>query len=521
VSATEEIAVDESRGDERPVLILAAMVVLYVLVFGTLTWRHQSNYGTFGFDHGIFDQEVWLASRFKDPFLTTRGLNMWANHVNPIIYVLVPFYWLGAGPHFLYLAQTVAFASGAVPLWLIARDKLGNPWIALAIPTAWLLYPSLQWQTWWHFHPECFAVPALLFAWYFADKERWIPYAIAVVCVVAVKEDAALVGIALGIIVAIRKDRRVGLITAGLSLLWLIVCLKLIIPHAVGGSNPFYANQFSSLGDSTNEIVFNTVRHPSRVIELANEHSRRAYYGQMLLPVGLVALLAPQILAVAAPTLLVNIVNGQGYTHSYKYQYSAIVSVGVFLAVIYAIAQFKQPGMRRFLAGLVCASALATSLLWAPSPLNPRVFKSGIWARNSSPHLVAVERAVQQVPGGAGVAASYTIVPHLTHRTVIYEWPNPWVRSYYGIDGQEPKHWKPEAVDYLVLDAGLNETMRPLLDQLIAPDGEFRVINQADGVIFAKRVHPPRTGAGKVVFPVPTTTTLPTTTTTMTVTTVP
>ena len=509
---TTAVEADAPEEDLRPRLILFAMLALYITVFGTLTWRHHANYGTFGFDHGIFDQEIWLASRFKDPFLTTRGLNMWANHVNPIIYLLVPFYWLGAGAGFLYLVQTVAFASGAVPLWLIARDKFANDWLALAIPTAWLLYPSLQWMTWWHFHPESFAVPALLFAWYFSEKARWIPYAICVVLVVAVKEDAALAGIALGIIVAIRKDRRVGLLTAGLSLLWLVICLKVIIPQAVGGSNPFYASQFSALGDSTNEIVFNGIRHPSRVWELAVEESRRAYYGQMLLPVGLIALLAPHVLAVAAPTLLVNIVNAQGYTHSYKYQYSAIVSVGVFLAVVYAIAQFRRPGMRRFLAGGLCACAFATSLLWGPSPMNPRAFNSGIWARKSSPHLQAVERAVKRVPANAGVSASYTIVPHLTHRTVIYEWPNPWVRAYYGIDGQEPKKWTPAAVDYLVLDEGLNASMRPLLDQLIAPGGEFRLISKGEGVIFAKRVRPPRTGSRQVVFPVPTTVVTTTTT---------
>jgi uncharacterized membrane protein len=454
------------------VVVLAAMVTLYVVVFGTLTWRHQSNYGTFGFDHGIFDQEAWLTSHFKDPFLTTRGLNLWANHVNPIIYLLAPFYWLGAGPHFLYLAQTVAFASGAIPLWLIAREKLGNDWIALTIPTAWLLYPSLQWMTWWHFHPECFAVPALLFAWYFADHRRWVPYAVCVVLVVAVKEDAALVGIALGLIVAVRKDRRVGLMTAGASLVWLLICLKLIIPHAVGGSNPFYADQFGTLGNSTNEIVLNAIRHPSRIAHLANQHDRRIYYGEMLLPVGLIALAAPEILLVALPTVLVNIVNGQGYTHNYKYQYSAIVSAGIFLAVIYGIQRATTPGLRRFLAGGLCA----------------------------------------------GVAASYTIVPHLTHRTVIYEWPNPWVRSYYGIDGQEPHRWDPAKVDYLVLDAGLNETMRFVLDQLIAPGGEFQVINQADGVVFAKRIHPPRRGPGAVstVAPAPTTTTTSSTTTTTT-----
>jgi uncharacterized membrane protein len=204
---------------------------------------------------------------------------------------------------------------------------------------------------------------------------------------------------------------------------------------------------------------------------------------------------------------LVNIVNGQGYTHSYKYQYSAIVGAAIFLAVIYAIAQATRPGMRRFLAGGVCACALTTSLLWAPNPLNPRVFKSGIWARQSSPHLKAVATAVDMVPGGAGVSASYTIVPHLAHREVIYEWPNPWQRSYYGIDGQEPKKWDPAKVQYLVLDTGINETVRFIYDQLIA-NGEFRVIFEQDGAVVARRARRPRSGARRVPMPTTTTTIL-------------
>src|SRR5207247_1544867 len=118
------------RRDHAPVVILAAMVGTYVGVFGALTWHQQSNFGTFGFDMGIYDQAIWLLSRFKDPFVTVRGLEYFGHHVNPITVLFVPAYWLGAGPHFLYLAETAALALGAVPVWLLARDRLGSPWMA-------------------------------------------------------------------------------------------------------------------------------------------------------------------------------------------------------------------------------------------------------------------------------------------------------------------------------------------------------------------------------------------------------
>src|SRR5687768_15032003 len=100
----------------RARVVLAVLVVTYAAVFGVLTWQQHARYGTFGFDMGIHDQGIWLLSRFRDPFVTVRGLDYFGHHANVVSLLFVPAYWLGAGPHFLYLAETLALASGAVPL---------------------------------------------------------------------------------------------------------------------------------------------------------------------------------------------------------------------------------------------------------------------------------------------------------------------------------------------------------------------------------------------------------------------
>lgn len=472
-----------------PALILTALVTAYVVIFTSLTWRHHSNFGTFGFDMGIFDQEIWLASRFGETFITVRGLDMWANHVNPIVYALAPFYWLGAGPKFLYLLQTTALAAGAIPLWLLARDRFGDGWLALGIPVAWLLYPSLQWMTWWHFHPDALAVTPLIFAWWLASKARWRWFAVCVLIVLATKEDATLPIMALGAVVALRYNRRAGLITVGAGAFWLLTTLKLIIPHFVGADDPFYVGQFGALGDSMNEVVYNAIRHPSRILRLAAMPDRVEYYRKMFLPVAGLALLSPVTLFIALPTMLVNVVNAQGYPHDFKFHYQAAVSAGIFMAVIETIGRRTQVGLRRFLVGLVCAAALATNVAWSPSPLNQRVFKSGIWALTTSDHTRAMREVVKRVPTGASVSASYNVVPHLTHRREIYEWPNPWVRSYFGISETEPP-LRPERVDYLALDRGLNPAHLPMLERLTAPGGEFRILYEKGNAVLAKRVRP-------------------------------
>ena len=461
------------------------MIGAYVAVFGSLTWSQQSNYGTFGFDMGIFDQEIWLVSRFRSPFITVRGLDMWANHVNPIVYLLAPAYWLGAGPHFLYALQTLALASGAVPLWLLARDRFSNDWLALAVPVAWLLYPSVEWMTWWHFHPESLAVTPFLFAWWFASRRRWWAYAVCIVLVLATKEDAALAVMALGLAVALRYRWRSGLLTAGAAGAWLVICLKVIMPAATGVASPFYADQYAALGHGTNQIIYNAIRHPSRVVRTALMPDRHDYYVKLLAPVAGLSLLSPLVL-LALPTLLVNVLNNQGYPHDYRYQYQAFVVCGIFLAVVDALGRARPPGLRRFGAGLACAAALASAAVWGPSPLNARVYHSGIWARHSSPHLAAEERAVHLVPDSASVAASYSIVPHLTHRKLVYEWPNPFVRANYGLDELTPKP-DPSIVDYLVLDEGLNPEQAPLVRQLLS-SGTFEIVFERDQALLARRV---------------------------------
>ena len=80
---------------------LAALA--FAILFGTLGVRNHQNFGTWSYDMGIYDQGLWLLSR-GHMFMTVRGLNFWGHHINLIGVAFVPFYWLGAGPSFLYLS---------------------------------------------------------------------------------------------------------------------------------------------------------------------------------------------------------------------------------------------------------------------------------------------------------------------------------------------------------------------------------------------------------------------------------
>ena len=103
-------------------------------MFAMLGVRNHRNFGTWAYDMAIYDQAFWLVSQGGQTFMTVRGLDVWGHHVNLIAYAFAPFYWLGAGPEFLYVVQNVSIALGALPVYLIAKDRLRHSrWIGLRL----------------------------------------------------------------------------------------------------------------------------------------------------------------------------------------------------------------------------------------------------------------------------------------------------------------------------------------------------------------------------------------------------
>jgi uncharacterized membrane protein len=470
-----------------PVTALGGLIFVYLAVFGTLTWRQQSNYGTFGFDMGIYDQAIWLLAHFKTPFDTIRGLNYFGQHVNLVTLLFVPAYWLGAGPHFLFAVETVWISAGAVPIWLLGRDRMQNPWIPLGLSAAYLLYPSTEWINEWMFHPDALIIAPLMFAYWLATRRRWGWFWVATGLALSCKEDAGLAVFALGFVLWLKhRERAWGAVTAAAGLAWFLICTKLIIPLANGGGEPFYTALFPGYGNSVFQIIKNLVVHPTKWMKTAVDPTNMTYYAQLGWPVGMVALLEPAVLPIILPQLLVNVISGEGYTNNIQYYYSSIVLAGIFLATVEACGRRgRTPSGRRFMVAFVFAAALACNVAWSPSPIGVK-YHNGTWA-GPTPKDKVINEAISIVPKGASVSATYLIDDHMTHRVLIYEYPNPWVVSNWGLSNT----WAPQdpnKVDWMVLDTTLTGNQTALYEDL-QEDGQFKAVFEEDGILVLQRAH--------------------------------
>jgi uncharacterized membrane protein len=492
-SARVRTIIDRARA-QPAVVALAGAVLVWFVVFGRLIWLRHARYATFDFDLGHHDQAIWLLAH-GDGFITVSGMPVLGHHLTLAYLAVAPLYWLGGGPQLIDLLQTAALALSAVPLFLYARDRLSNDWLALTFGVAWLLNPTVQWLCWEAWHPETMAIPFLLMTWLMASRRRHGWYWVFLIAALTWKEDIALAAIGLGIVLIVRRQRRLGLLTIAVGAIWFVVAYGIVMPAFNGGTN--HAGIFyGELGDSPAELIKTTFTDPGLVLDRLDNNDALGYARDLLAPFAFTSLLAPLLLVPAIPQFFANILTNLNFFWSIQFHYAAIIVTFVAIASVDGVARFRSDSLRRFGVGAVAAAALATSVAWGMSPISTQ-YRNGYWPLTPNPREDTLDAAVDSVPGDAAVAATYNIVPHLSHREQIYTFPNPWFPLNWGVAGvapHDPDHdHVPAEVDWIVVDRTTHVPdgrEEQLLDSLV-DSGEFAVVSDEDGIFVAKREEPP------------------------------
>ncbi|HUP68526.1 MAG TPA: DUF2079 domain-containing protein, partial [Acidimicrobiales bacterium] len=446
--------------------------------------RH-ARFSTYGFDLGIYDQATWLLSQFNGQLITVRGLNVFGHHATPILYLFAPFYRLGAGPEFLLIVQVLAQASGAVAVYLLARDRLKSRWLGVGLAGVLLFNPTYQFLAWEYFHPETLAIAPLLFAYWAARARRWGWFWVAAGLAVACKEDVALALAVLGVLIAIRGDRRVGAFVAAAAAAWYLLVTRVALPGFNHGIPPFYEGYFAEFGNSAGSVARNVVGRPVNTLQAITRNDRLDYFLGMLLPLGLLPLFALPTFLVAGPMLAINALSTFPYPRDIKYHYGALVLVGALAATVEAIAWMGHTRRAsRVLVSVLLVAALATTVAWGPSPISTQFRKQQLWPLDVDSRQDSREAAVSMVPSRAAVSATFALVPHLAHRTRIYQFPTPFVAGLWGVQGENLPD--PGVVQWLVLD----RTQLGPEDQAVADEAllaEFVVRFSREGIVVAER----------------------------------
>ena len=155
--------------------LLWAAIASYAAGFAALSVLRHDAFETGRFDLGNMVQAVWSTAHghlLQVTNLHGVQVSRLGAHVDPILVVFAPLWWIWPSPSLLLTAQAVVVALGALPLYWLARKHTGSERAALGFSLAYLLFPATDWMTLNEFHPVALACPLLLFAIWYLDEDQ-------------------------------------------------------------------------------------------------------------------------------------------------------------------------------------------------------------------------------------------------------------------------------------------------------------------------------------------------------------
>jgi uncharacterized membrane protein len=451
---------------------LIAMIAGYTSYFTKVTLDVHHGLGTSAYDYGLYDQGVWLMSRFDAPFVTLMGRNLIGDHTSFILVFLVPVYWVFPSAGALLFTQSLFIALGAVPVYLLGRRLLRNDALAVVLAGCYLLHPAVAWTNRENFHPDSYLAPLLGMAIYAAIERRWRLYAVFFVLSLMVKEDASLVLVPLGVWVAVKRDRRIGIISIVGSLSFMAVAMLVVMRSLIGVPT---RNAWRIPFGGPSGFLKTVFTDPASVVEHYLSDNRPFYFWQMTAPFAWVFARAPSVAMISLTVLGTNMLSTFWYQYQIEYHYALVAVPALAMGTVWAVSKIVARWRALVVAVVLCTS-LWSSWQWGAMPFSKELPYT--WAPDH-PVAVAARDIIRDVPDDAVVSAQYSMTAHLARRHEIYMFPNPFSVQLYGPDDRLAGQRLPAAdrVEYVVLPATLEPDNQAVWD-LVAP--EFTLVDAND-----------------------------------------
>ena len=452
----------------------------YAAGFAALSVLRHEAFETGRFDLGNMVQAVWSTAHghlLQVTNLHGAQISRLAAHVDPILVVFAPLWWIWPSPSLLLTAQALAVALGALPLFWLAHKHTGSERAALGFSLAYLIFPATEWMTLNEFHPVSLACPLLLFAIWYLDEDRLLPFACFAALAALTREEVPLVIAGLGIWYAIGRRRWLaGGTIAAAGLAASAIAIQVVIPHFHGAESSFYG-RYDAVGGSAAGIVRKAFTDPGRLLSVAFDHRGTHYLLNLLLPMAGLALLSPLLLVALIPELALNLLSSVDAQSSIHYHY-----VAAEIPILFAAAAIGAGRLGRW-AGAAGTVIVLTAILgnyWlGPIPVW-RFVPGGQTFQAKSAHISRHDRIAARmlklIPATAPVTATNSLGAHLSERKRIFSFPYLRDATWVIVDER-----KPSLGDHNDHRRGLKRI------QQLRHDPRFRLVAAADGVLIFRR----------------------------------
>ncbi len=436
----------------RSKLSVAAAILVYTAVMSWYTVSKHNSFTTYAWDLGIFDQSFWSTVNLGMVFYNTceRHLvesgSFFGVHFSPILFLLVPFYYLHQSPVTLLVLQSLVIGLSAYPIFLIAKENLSEE-TAAALAVIYLLNPALHGVNSYDFHVQ--STLPLIFNYLLLYTLRWDTKRMVAASILALSVQEQVVVVMLSYVAflvvhrtiqgarwrekgAIRGEITPILAVLSVTLLWWALSSSVLhhfnpdVPkHLRAGQN------FAILEvDSPTEVPLRVVTDPAKAFRAVSYDwfDKNVYVLSLLTPSLFLGFLSPATLIPAAPWFAVSILSNYPPYYRLGFQYPALVIPFIFVSLIRGLERLNvslkgenSVSLRAVLKGLIVLGVASGVALSPLSPftdgfsLSPAYIKPSTSQRNRR-----LTEMLTLIPPDASVLTQDNIFPHVSNRLDAY-----------------------------------------------------------------------------------------------------
>jgi uncharacterized membrane protein len=418
-----------------PPLLVAAMALalaVYTSVYGVM---HHYRLQTRALDLAIFDNLMWNLLRGEWYRLSPDlggGYHI-QTHASFGAILLAPLYGLRQQADTLIVIQATLCSLAVVPIYLLARRRLGTAWLALACAYGYVVYAPLHGPLFYDFHFLTLAPFFVAWVLYLFETGRRGWLILAWLVAISMREELSA-GVAMACLFYLLSGRRVvwalvgGVVSAGYFVLAKFVIMPAFQQRGApvasfdwlyGALRPKHERGFDA-------VLRTVLTNPIFTFKTVLTEGRATYLLQLLGPVLLLPLRHRRAwLLVLAPALFTVLATAVPALHSIRFQYAAHWAAYVFIAAAIALSAWqRQPGGRiRVAAAAVALCVVSTVFSHQYGALFHRsTFEGGftrvrfrVTERDHRRHA-ELYRLIAHIPPEASVAATETEAPHVSGR---------------------------------------------------------------------------------------------------------
>ena len=340
------------------IVLILAIIAVNTIVYSLVDFLRYQSYNASVFDLGLASQALYG--------VTHGQLNLKDIIANKLIYIPMGLaYYLSPNPVNLQYFQAFFLSLGALPIYLISREKIQGKLIPVCFALMWILYFPLGGVYWFDFHFMSLFPTFFLFGIYFSMKHN-TRAALLFLFLASITDFLAPIILAFFAVYVAYTDMKYHNIDPyrnriAIPLLVFVLVIFIFVIYYYGLS---YFSQYIS-----KEIL---TYNPGGVAIPVTYAYKAGYFLYLMLPLLFLSLFGFEFLITLIPYAALAVVNSYyPYVNTILYQYPALTAATIFVAAILGVSRLangkkftlKKATLRNLITGAVILNIFLAAFL--------------------------------------------------------------------------------------------------------------------------------------------------------------